>query len=287
MSRTASASLSSPSKWRKSVSIAARIGVPAIAAFIWVALASWDAPIHTNSAMKSSIGLPNRPINPNTNASPCPMPAAVWVAFTYSIRDASRARNTRPPSIGKAGIRLNRTSQTLATSSRSTKGPEATCIWPSGAHEWVMLSQTNSAAEMATFTADRQRDPKLLGGLLRHPFQARDAADGQQSDVPCGDTVSPRRQGVTQLMQEHAAEQCQDEGRPAQRRVHAPAGDPMARSHPDKQQEKGEVYARFNSSQCSDFPRPLHFCFPSRECFPFGSVLTGARKERMRRSQRR
>ena len=44
---------------------------------LWVALASCDAPIHTNSAMKRSIGLPNRPINPNTNASPWPIPAAI------------------------------------------------------------------------------------------------------------------------------------------------------------------------------------------------------------------
>ena len=44
--------------------------------------------------------------------------AATAVARTRPMRKASRARSTRPPSVGKAGIMLNSTSRTLTAASR-------------------------------------------------------------------------------------------------------------------------------------------------------------------------
>ena len=68
--------------------------------------------------MKSAInirkGLKNRPSMKKITAKACPNPAAIWVALALSMVNASKARKTRPPSIGKAGIKLKTTSITLA-----------------------------------------------------------------------------------------------------------------------------------------------------------------------------
>src|SRR5215216_3977223 len=110
----------------KSVSIARVTGIPLTVLLTCTAPASCDAPIQTKKAMKSRNGLLNKPMKPRTNAKPCPIVAATCVARTKSIRMASNARSTRPPSIGNAGIRLNKTSQMLTIINRSANEPEAT-----------------------------------------------------------------------------------------------------------------------------------------------------------------
>jgi hypothetical protein len=65
-----------------SVSIALRTGTPSSDERISTIAASWEAPIQTNSAMKTSSGLKSRPTKPNTRATPCPRVAAMRVART-------------------------------------------------------------------------------------------------------------------------------------------------------------------------------------------------------------
>ena len=55
-----------------------------------------------------------------------PRLAAICVACVYSMRVASSARSTRPPSIGNAGSRLKPTRNTLTSISRSRNGPSTT-----------------------------------------------------------------------------------------------------------------------------------------------------------------
>ena len=86
------------------------VGIATWLTFLWIgvdnAADSWLAPIHTKNAMKSRNGFPMRPRKPKSNAMPWPTFAANCVARVYSIRLARKARRIRPPSIGKAGIRL-------------------------------------------------------------------------------------------------------------------------------------------------------------------------------------
>ena len=56
-----------------------------------------------------------------------------------------------------------------------------------------------------------ERDDQLLARLFRHPLEPRDAADRQQRDVRRIDAEGLRRDGVAELVQQHAEEQQQDE----------------------------------------------------------------------------
>ena len=81
--------------------------------------------IQTKSAMKIRKGSVNRPMSPKKNAMACPTRAAISVARVYSKRVPRIARSTRPPSMGKAGIRLNASSQKFTTISLFRKLPPA------------------------------------------------------------------------------------------------------------------------------------------------------------------
>src|SRR3981189_728665 len=70
--------------------------------------------------MKIRIGLPNRPMKPSPNATHWPIIAAISVARTKPSRAERNARRMRPPSIGKAGIRLKSARNRFTDASRST-----------------------------------------------------------------------------------------------------------------------------------------------------------------------
>ena len=72
------------------------------------------------------------------------------------MRSASKARNTRPPSIGKAGIRLNTTRNRFAVASRASSPEYGSC--------GAMLSaggrpprKANRTPAITTFTAGPAR----------------------------------------------------------------------------------------------------------------------------------
>jgi hypothetical protein len=54
-------------------------------------------------------------------------------------------------------------------------------------------------------------DDELLGRLLRHALEPGDAADREERDIPGGDAVAPRCEGVPKLVQDDAAEDHHDE----------------------------------------------------------------------------
>ena len=92
----------------------------------------------------------------------CPIPAAICVARTGGMFMASTARSTRPPSIGKAGIRLNSTSMTFSCSTVNRKPltpprPRG-CARPSGAGPAGQDQyQRQAPAAMTTLTAGPAR----------------------------------------------------------------------------------------------------------------------------------
>ena len=83
-------------------------------------------------------------------ANPLPMSAAIWVALCRGIRPASQARSTRPPSMGKAGIRLKKQRMVL----RNPKYP-ATKITTPATGGFVMNAGVTTM--MAKQTAPKMR----------------------------------------------------------------------------------------------------------------------------------
>ena len=133
---------------------------------------------------------------------PWPMCAARCVARVYSIRVASSARSTRPPSIGNAGSRLNATRHTLTISRRSMNEPAETPSWLSGSSVAVATSHAKSGAgDRDVDGRPGERHPQLLPRVVGHALEARDAADRQQRDVARADAVVPGRQRVAVLVQ--------------------------------------------------------------------------------------
>ena len=63
----------------------------------------------------------NSPTTPNSSANAWPTPEAIRVARRYGSHIASSARSTRPPSIGNAGIMLNRIIMVFTNISRSRR----------------------------------------------------------------------------------------------------------------------------------------------------------------------
>lgn len=82
-------------------------------------------------AMNTSSGLPNRPRNPRPKASAWPILAAISVARGPPTRIATSACKTRPPSIGKAGIRLKTARKMLAIARRPISDRFGLSIWVS------------------------------------------------------------------------------------------------------------------------------------------------------------
>ena len=104
-------------------------------------------------AMKMSSGLPIRPRKPKTKASAWPIRAAMLVACVRGSQIASTARSTRPPSIGKAGIRLKSTRKTFTEASLAMKlsaGLSRRCRASMSKREFMNKISTTA---MTTFTA--------------------------------------------------------------------------------------------------------------------------------------
>jgi hypothetical protein len=107
----------------------------------------------------------------------------------------------------------------------------------------------------------RQRNPKLLFGLLRHSLEPRHATNRQERDVPRLDSECSSRYRVTNFVKHHAGKQSDDEADSSQHGLHALTRHPVARQHPAEQKQKRGVNPQINSAELSDLPRPFHFFF--------------------------
>ena len=82
-----------------------------------------------------------------------PTRAAISVARAYSRRVASRARSTRPPSMGKAGIGLNASNQTFTTINLFRKLPPVQRKAASSGRTPIRKLTPKSLPAMTAFTA--------------------------------------------------------------------------------------------------------------------------------------
>ena len=133
---------------------------------------------------------------------------------------ASSARNTRPPSIGKAGIKLNSARNMLTNASRSI-------MLTLGALERAKGDRrTDRAADEHQQERDddvdrRARDgnQKFFARLVRGcaPAAPRRRSAAKSRRVSHAET--PRREDMAELVQRHAEEQQQDEQKAVPRRL--------------------------------------------------------------------
>ena len=117
---------------------------------------------------------------------------------------ARRARSTRPPSIGKAGTRLNSTRLTFTSASRSASVAVAKSI-PLSSVQSDAEQQPSSSNAITTFTnGPAMATSKFLHRLLRHLLHVGDAANGRQDHVRRRDAKVPPHQDMPELMQRDA-----------------------------------------------------------------------------------
>src|SRR3712207_4339843 len=203
-----------------------------------------------NRPITISIGFVNSPASANRKAAPWPIRAAIRVASAWFMRMARTARSTRPPSIGKAGMRLNTTRKMLAAASRARRPARGFSISVMAAPSKPVPTRRISTAAITTFTAGPagattssspgvwgkrrpavarpdggdhpRRDPPFHGGpgerndgpprgLVGNALRARHPADGPERHVRRADPVASGRDDVPELMGEHAGEEEHDE----------------------------------------------------------------------------
>ena len=103
----------------------------------------------------------------------------------------------------------------------------------------------------------RDRDDQLLPGIGRHSLQARNAANGQQSDVRSPNPKSLCRESVAKLMQQHAKKDQQCESHSIHRRLRA-AFRVINPSVEAEEQQKSEVDSHLNAGNGCYAIGPFH-----------------------------
>ena len=176
---------------------------------------------------------------------------------------ASSARRTRPPSIGKAGSRLNAARKTFAHRSWSRNRPPPRRSLTRGREPLPQLQHTEQ--DRGQGDVDRgpgQGDQQLLSRLVGHPLQPCHAADRQQRDVAGADPEPPRGQGMPQFVQDHDAEQGGDGQQPVDRVAPLVPRQVAAERHPAEQEEECKMDMDVNTEYSSDAPGASHRCCP-------------------------
>ena len=117
--------------------------------------------------------------------------------------------------------------------------------------------EKNDRGDQDVDRRSRDRDHELLPGIRRHPFKARDASNGQQSNVGSPNPESLRRECVAKLMQQHAKKDQQRESHSVDRRLQAAfrVVDPGIE---DQEQQKGEVDPHLNAGNRRYAIGPFH-----------------------------
>ena len=137
------------------------------------------------------------------------MEAAIEVAWARPSQPLRRARSTRPPSIGNAGIRLNRP-RARFTSNRLSTNPSSHDPYENSASPSV-CSPRSDGDDAEIHRGAGQGDQELRSRGAGHPPQSGHAADRVKRDIFRLDPEPACHQGMAQLMQEDAPEECEHE----------------------------------------------------------------------------
>ena len=111
-----------------------------------------------------------------------------------------------------------------------------------------------------------ERHHDFLPGILGHPLQAGHPADGQERYVARADAVVPGGQCVTQLVQDHDAEQSQDEDQATYRLPQVAVRQVVRQGHPAEQKEKRGMDVDVDARNSANPPGPVHCCSPDSPC---------------------
>src|SRR5690606_26107006 len=98
---------------------------------------------------------------------------------------------------------------------------------------------------------------QLLGGIVGHLLDARDATDRKQDDVPRSNAEPPSHEDVAIFVREHAGEDRDDESHGSESR----RGATLSAGHqpePGEQQEERQVDADFGPRNSTERYRPAH-----------------------------
>ena len=109
----------------------------------------------------------------------------------------------------------------------------------------------------------RQRHPQFLRRLVRHPFQVRDATDGQQGNVACLDAITPGHEGVAKLVQQHAQENRAEKRHATQPGHETATSDGVRACDQAEQQQESGVQINVDAKNSPQFETP----FPGRPVF--------------------
>src|SRR5690606_3147761 len=142
---------------------------------------------------------------------------------------------------------------------------------------------------------------ELFVRALGKPLQPGDAADGQERDVRRVDAEPFGGQRVTELVQQHRAENAQDESQALDHRG-PPAHEVVAHREPEQKEQEGDVEPDGDARHFSHVERPAHAldllvgpggfgpgdwpAWPAAHTVPVRAPTAGAASERRRRGQR-
>src|ERR1043166_6267236 len=98
-----------------------------------------------------------------------------------------------------------------------------------------------------------KRDPEFVTGIFGVPLQSRDTAYGQQRGVLCADTVAFRGQSVSELMQQHAHKERDDESHATPCFPPAVTLTKMREQNPPEEQDKRPMHVNADSANEPSF----------------------------------
>src|SRR5207249_422557 len=195
-----------------------------------------------NAAMRSwRVSRPaTLPVSSTTGKSCCEVASKASTASS-SVAFAANVRNSRTIALATGNRR--------ETSFICARAAAFDCRWIKESLRTSRDEQTERNNHIDQRAGDR--DDQFLHRLFRHPFQARDTADGEQCDVGRIDPESLRRERVTELMQHYAKKEQQNKYYPACRDGRA-ALRIVTKGQPGDQQQKRNVDPQLNAGDAKD-----------------------------------
>ena len=101
-----------------------------------------------------------------------------------------------------------------------------------------------------------ERHDKFLHRFLGNALQSRQSADGQKRDVYRFDAVTPRRQHVTEFMQQHAEEDAGEKQYSGQGRIDTAPSQSVRHANETEQQQERKVDANIHAQHPPEAERP-------------------------------
>ena len=165
--------------------------------------------------------------------------------------------NTRPPSIGKAGMRLKMARNRLASARRARSDTRGSSSRASSAELNEPTSSSRTTAMTKLTAGPAMAMANSCDGLSADLLQAGDAADRQQRHFRRLNAVAARDENVTELVQHDADEQKDDEDE-AVARSRWPALLPRGKADPREQQQESHVNLDRGAAEAADRQGPAH-----------------------------